>query len=394
MDPFWLLYMGFFSKKNKPEGSLKPFSWPEQAKKTQKSFYVANSSFRYLADEDSEEVEVIEQDEEEYEEQGQYEEEPDVAENEPAQDEPEQEQRELEQEAQEPEEAEEVKETVQEEEEQPEPEPEPETNETQEEESEWGKPTGGGWGSSPQEEAVEPIVEEHHHHQPTPPSPPPAVKEIVYDHPPSNWAERAARAKPAKATPQVVSAPNPNAKPVAQHQQPREPKRAPRKPVPPGASIFVGKLPKDITEEELRSVFSNYGTVLQIQVLLEKNVAFVDFDSADAVRKIDSVKGTIKIRDSLPIIQEKKDKENTQPTKKNNDSPARPKVQKTEANGWTSVAKPTKEVTKPAEIKKAEAAQPTPAAPTKTETKPTPPARGRGQGRGRGRGRGSDWIQG
>ena len=54
-------------------------------------------------------------------------------------------------------------------------------------------------------------------------------------------------------------------------------------------SLYVGNLPYDTTEEQLRTLFAEYGPVESIRLIGEKGFAFVDIQAdkvADAIRAI------------------------------------------------------------------------------------------------------------
>lgn len=66
--------------------------------------------------------------------------------------------------------------------------------------------------------------------------------------------------------------------------------KAPRKTpvgqgVPDSQQIFIGGLPAEVTEEEVRKLFEPFGGISEVR-LNPKNFGFVVFEGADAVRKI------------------------------------------------------------------------------------------------------------
>ena len=66
--------------------------------------------------------------------------------------------------------------------------------------------------------------------------------------------------------------------------------KAPRKApvgqgVPDSQQIFIGGLPAEVTEEEVRKLFEPFGGISEVR-LNPKNFGFVVFEGADAVRKI------------------------------------------------------------------------------------------------------------
>ena len=54
---------------------------------------------------------------------------------------------------------------------------------------------------------------------------------------------------------------------------------------PDSYQIFVGGLPPNTSEEELRNTFSKYGIVCDVRIN-QKNFAFVVFDSSEAVQRV------------------------------------------------------------------------------------------------------------
>jgi len=50
-------------------------------------------------------------------------------------------------------------------------------------------------------------------------------------------------------------------------------------------SVYVARLPADATDEELMEVFSAFGTVVSVRKVAEKKIAFIDFSTADAQTK-------------------------------------------------------------------------------------------------------------
>ena len=69
--------------------------------------------------------------------------------------------------------------------------------------------------------------------------------------------------------------------------------------------IFVGGLPTHTTEDELKSVFNSYGTIIEVCVN-PKNFAFVVFDNPDSVQKIISQKDQIHLRQKNLNIEVKR----------------------------------------------------------------------------------------
>jgi RNA recognition motif-containing protein len=56
-------------------------------------------------------------------------------------------------------------------------------------------------------------------------------------------------------------------------------------------SLYVGNLPYDTTEEELRSVFAEFGPVAEIRLIGEKGFAFVDIPSERVSEAITATNG-------------------------------------------------------------------------------------------------------
>ena len=56
-------------------------------------------------------------------------------------------------------------------------------------------------------------------------------------------------------------------------------------------SLYVGNLPYDTTEEELRTLFAEFGPVAEIRLIGEKGFAFVDIPSERMVEAIAATNG-------------------------------------------------------------------------------------------------------
>ena len=80
--------------------------------------------------------------------------------------------------------------------------------------------------------------------------------------------------------------------------------------LPDSFQIFVGGLPPNTTEDELKSVFVNYGPILEIRTNI-KNFGFIVFDNEESVRQIMQHKESepFKIRGKSLNIEEKKPSE-------------------------------------------------------------------------------------
>ena len=74
--------------------------------------------------------------------------------------------------------------------------------------------------------------------------------------------------------------------------------------MPDSCQIFVGGLPGGTSEAELRELFSDFGTILEVRIN-QKNFAFVVFGSAEAVQKVLAKKESIQLR-SKPLNIEMK----------------------------------------------------------------------------------------
>lgn len=69
--------------------------------------------------------------------------------------------------------------------------------------------------------------------------------------------------------------------------------------------IFVGGLPSNSTEQDLRSVFADFGSIIEVRVN-PKNFAFVVFDNAESVRKVITQKEQISLRSKYLNIEPKR----------------------------------------------------------------------------------------
>ncbi|MCK5849694.1 MAG: RNA-binding protein [Kiritimatiellae bacterium] len=69
--------------------------------------------------------------------------------------------------------------------------------------------------------------------------------------------------------------------------------------------IYVGNLPYNTAEDELREMFGEHGNVLSVDILIDRNTGrsrgfgFVEMDDADADKAIDAVNG--KDMDGRPL---------------------------------------------------------------------------------------------
>jgi len=92
----------------------------------------------------------------------------------------------------------------------------------------------------------------------------------------------------------------------------REPKKGPGNPygsrdTPDACQIFVGGLPHQTTESEIREAFKEYEPIRDVRVN-PKNFAFVIFDSSDPVDRLIKTKETFSIRGKNLNIEPKKEK--------------------------------------------------------------------------------------
>ena len=92
----------------------------------------------------------------------------------------------------------------------------------------------------------------------------------------------------------------------------RESKKGPGNPfgsrdTPDACQIFVGGLPHQTTEAEIREAFKEYEPIKDIRVN-PKNFAFVIFDSSDPVDRLIKTKETFIIRSKTLNIEPKKEK--------------------------------------------------------------------------------------
>ena len=72
-----------------------------------------------------------------------------------------------------------------------------------------------------------------------------------------------------------------------------------------GKKLYVGNLPYNTAEDELREMFGEHGNVLSVDILIDRNTGrsrgfgFVEMDDADADKAIDAVNG--KEMDGRPL---------------------------------------------------------------------------------------------
>lgn len=118
---------------------------------------------------------------------------------------------------------------------------------------------------------------------------------------PVTWAALAKKNTPVSATPAAPAKPAPK-KPSPSTQRTAPPKKreesnqpAPKKepseesrrrnPAPDNHQIFIGNLPNNVTEKDVRDSFSEYGKIIEVR-LNPKNFGFIAFDGPDAPTKI------------------------------------------------------------------------------------------------------------
>ena len=75
--------------------------------------------------------------------------------------------------------------------------------------------------------------------------------------------------------------------------------------MPDACQIFVGGLPPGSTEADLREVFSEFGSIMEIRVN-PKNFAFVVFNNPESVQKIIQEKERLQIRSKSLNIEPKR----------------------------------------------------------------------------------------
>jgi RNA recognition motif-containing protein len=59
-----------------------------------------------------------------------------------------------------------------------------------------------------------------------------------------------------------------------------------------GSKLYVGNLKYSVTEEELKELFSKYGTVSKVTIIGDKGFGFVEMDTVDAAEKAKTLDGT------------------------------------------------------------------------------------------------------
>lgn len=77
------------------------------------------------------------------------------------------------------------------------------------------------------------------------------------------------------------------------------------KDAPDSHQIFVGGLPGNSNEQDLRSLFAEYGSIIEIRVN-PKNFAFVVFDNAESVQKIMNERDRIQLKSKYLNIEPKR----------------------------------------------------------------------------------------
>lgn len=77
------------------------------------------------------------------------------------------------------------------------------------------------------------------------------------------------------------------------------------KDAPDSHQIFVGGLPSNSNEQDLRMVFGDYGSIIEVRVN-PKNFAFVVFDNAESVQKIMNERDRIQLKSKYLNIEPKR----------------------------------------------------------------------------------------
>ena len=77
------------------------------------------------------------------------------------------------------------------------------------------------------------------------------------------------------------------------------------KDAPDSHQIFVGGLPSNSSEQDLRTLFAEYGSIIEVRVN-PKNFAFVVFDNAESVQKIMNERERIQLKSKYLNIEPKR----------------------------------------------------------------------------------------
>ncbi len=57
------------------------------------------------------------------------------------------------------------------------------------------------------------------------------------------------------------------------------------------ATVFVGNLSPDVTDNDLREVFAAYGKILSLRLLTRRGLAFVELESPAAAAAVEGLRG-------------------------------------------------------------------------------------------------------
>jgi RNA recognition motif-containing protein len=58
------------------------------------------------------------------------------------------------------------------------------------------------------------------------------------------------------------------------------------------ATVFVGNLSHDVTDNDLREVFAKYGKILSLRLISRRGLAFVELEPPAAVAAVEGLRGT------------------------------------------------------------------------------------------------------
>ena len=57
-------------------------------------------------------------------------------------------------------------------------------------------------------------------------------------------------------------------------------------------TLFVGNLPSEISDSELRTLFETYGKVTSVRLMARRGMAYIELDAEAANAAIDALRGT------------------------------------------------------------------------------------------------------
>ncbi len=58
------------------------------------------------------------------------------------------------------------------------------------------------------------------------------------------------------------------------------------------ATVFVGNLSPDVTDNDLREIFARYGKILSLRFISRRGMAFVELESPAAAAAVEGLRGT------------------------------------------------------------------------------------------------------